>query len=806
MIDRRAAVPVNPLLNRSRGPASAAGTLSMCRVRRHIAAYRRRAQGLAILILLILIIPVPATAAWTQNGHDAARTGFEESGPVFDDVAFRITLPGSRAAIAQPLIANGSAYVLTEPMGIDGLDARALYRIDLATGRTETVLTFDEVVHSMALSGGHVVIAHDGALAMYRLDDGVRVWRWSAPEEATADSYTCREPAIRDGLVVTACLAFRSDPGATARSRSYVAVLDLATGRARWVTEVAPAYVEGDESPGGLDTSLADDAYDTVVYGQAMIGSRVFVTLHSIRNTYTSSNPGAIDMRFRSGIIAYDRDTGQVAWERHGAPASVTRVFTGVTGEQWVNEDTVRTPSAMPTGTAGVVFVKLDRELLALNPEQGGIVLWQEALGREDATAADSGSGFAHDGSTLHAASAQTIYSFLIDSPGALRRFTLAPTQSERFGTSGLALASGIIYARSFGTDDKGAFNAVHALDAETAELRWRREFRHPGDPIDGRLFEFSVADGVLVVAGMDGSVTVLGQTAASPTPRMTADTRYPRPGEAITVDLGGSGPGAFGPVTTFRADWGDGAVTGWQSDPVLTHTYTDDGPRIARFIVGNDAGQTASTLVVFRVGVPEPNFISTAFSPENQEQTFFILGLAITIAGAAFGYVRLRNRRRLLERELRAIDESYARSREHPRECEASLRDRKARATALLLGGRIDEGQFALLEKRIDAHMASARLSALDERFHFLPYGMVLALQDMLRDGRINAWERRHILAAIDQEPTITHLQKATLVGLVNKWFAEDNRGPARGGGDGDAARDAGNGPVDVHITKRPE
>ncbi|HLE96734.1 MAG TPA: hypothetical protein VI997_05120, partial [Candidatus Thermoplasmatota archaeon] len=68
--------------------------------------------------------------------------------------------------------------------------------------------------------------------------------------------------------------------------------------------------------------------------------------------------------------------------------------------------------------------------------------------------------------------------------------------------------------------------------------------------------------------------------------------------------------------------------------------------------------------------------------------------------------------------------------------------------------------------------------LGALDERFQFLPLGMVEQLRDMLEDGRVTRWEREHFLTALERETTMHPEQKAAVRRLVDEWFERDSKG----------------------------
>ncbi|HEX9815646.1 MAG TPA: protein kinase, partial [Candidatus Thermoplasmatota archaeon] len=162
----------------------------------------------------------------------------------------------------------------------------------------------------------------------------------------------------------------------------------------------------------------------------------------------------------------------------------------------------------------------------------------------------------------------------------------------------------------SAGKPDEYRSSVFYALDPSDGSPVWRFELapvREFSPIVKIRDFSFAVADGVMAIAGADGTLTVLGQTDASVQPRVHVSSVYPQLGENVTANLTNSGPGAFGPATEFRADWGDGTDSGWGVNPVLTHRFAAIQNAQARFYVRNVAGQTASVPFVFFVGVPLP-------------------------------------------------------------------------------------------------------------------------------------------------------------------------------------------------------
>jgi hypothetical protein len=188
--------------------------------------------------------------------------------------------------------------------------------------------------------------------------------------------------------------------------------------------------------------------------------------------------------------------------------------------------------------------------------------------------------------------------------------------------------------------------------------------------------------------------------------------------------------------------------------------------------------GRTATSIMTLHVGEPAPTLLSTAFSADNQNTTFFILGLIVTALGAVVGVVRARRKRSRFLREMRKLDEDFAATRRDPRRCERVLAESKAHARALATSGALDEGHAELLADRADEHLRTLRLGELESDLHFLPYGIVLGIQEMLADGRITRLERDHFILALEQAE-IQPDHKERLKRLIQAWSDRDNATP---------------------------
>ncbi|MGQ0536495.1 MAG: hypothetical protein ACT4PT_10530, partial [Methanobacteriota archaeon] len=539
-----------------------------------------------------------------------------------------------------------------------------------------------------------------------------------------------------------------------------------------------PAVCDAEASGPACASAIGDVVLGFAVVGETVVATTVHVNLAVFLTRETcalADSPVSLPGTTAPGALALSATDGHLLWNLPGQT------------EEGANSDQmfVQSPSFLPTGAGTVAYVKIPR-FMALNTERGNEV-WSSRIGAEDSVRVDVGSGFGLVGTSLFVTSNQNMYRF-DTSTQTQTGTTLGLTGDEYWGSSGLIVADGVLYARSVTTSAVRKISicpvvsqatSLRAYDVTTPEMAQLWNTSLPGGIVQiGRIMEFAVGDGVAVMAHASGLVRVVGTTAASLRPVASTSGTYPAPGARVAVDLSGSSAGAFGPPTRFRADWGDGARTEWLREPELAHAYLEPGDREARFEVANDAGQTASMPVTFHVGAPEPNLLSSAFARENQDATFFVLGLTITLVAAAFGFARLQRNQRLLRRELAAVAAGVELTRERPPECEALLAERKARAHGLLLDGKLTDAQFGVLERRIDQLAREVRLGRLDERFDFLPHGIVKMLTGMLEDGRIADWEHRVVVEALEKDRNLSSEEKAKVRALIDDWFARDSGG----------------------------
>ena len=656
------------------------------------------------------------------------------------------------------------------------LTANALFRLDLETGTPERLIDLDTPPSSFALTPDGVVISGEAATHAYDLDGNPR-WTWPHPELVEEMRFEiCDHPVVAGPVVHLACFqvedAAPEPPIDEAGGRTappmdvFVATVDLGSGEPQWTwTKSAAEELLGPAPAGaGLGPDTASIAYLSQVSGVSRIGDLVLVPILE-----ATGRGGFLETYVR----AMDAGDGEQRWVLNSSQPVEHAEFAAGTGGSALVPIPV-------TGDPGRALVLLDR-LYAVNPSQADLsgrprVIWSAPVDEMDRSDVDTGTGQALHGEDLYITTAQTLQRMDLAQRTVTWRTTLQLNGTTYFGTNGLSVADGVVYTLAASAEGV----SLIAWEPGTQEPRWVIETSDTLGGMDGTVGDnrvreavltYSISDGLLLTTGRDGKVRAYGTTSTSPIPQVEVSTRYPAPGEPVRVDLGASEDAAGSPVTAVARAPGPAGEVAWQQDPVMEVSFDRAGDQEARFLVQDAKGRTASHVVTFHVGQEAPSVLSRALAPQNQDATFFALGLVVTAVGALWGVVNVRRRRSILQRELAAIDRVYEETRNQPVQAARSLEERRARARGLVVDGVLDEGKFAVLETRIEELLERARRRGLVGALDDLPFGLVRLLEDALQDGRVTAWEREAFEAALAQATNLTEDQRARARRALDAW-----------------------------------
>lgn len=758
----------------------------------------RLLAALAILGLIALVVPAATAGSWTQIGGGPGRTGaIPFDGPRTNDTAFQVELPGT--PFIQPVVADGAAYVPTYDAGFGDLDAKAIFRVDLSEGSVEKVMDHPGGEAPIRVRPDHVVYwnLETGELVARDAPSGEEEWRTRPLEDRPIRSLTYAGTATVGDRLYVPFVAWGPSVGlgpVSSGGGTYtggVMALDLESGEEAWTWTRNPVSEEGIEAPGPASQVSFRNVDGVRV---SATGDRVYPYIqlesgYGAGSCTPNEGPCAdfdVD-RVQYELWALQAQDGDVEWVRNDTDRRSASVYTPV-GFREVTAGPLEHEYGRVTGgkaavSANSVHVRLDA-VQRINPATGE-TLWTSPAGDSDQVQIQGTYGTGVQGDTLVALTPQTITHLDAES-GDLAWQRTEPRDDRIFGISGVAVDDDTAYVPTIYLGDAGG-PGLQAVDLENGDVLWNERQTSEMSPDGGiSITSFpAFGPGVAVLSSKDGRVTVIGETEASlGEPDVTASTAYPDEGENVTVDLSGTEPGAFGPATRYKADWGDGNTTGWQGDPVLTHAYDTAGDQTATFHVGNEEGQTARTTQTFHVGEEpprEPHAVEAAFR-ENPDAAWGVVGLSVALVGGVAGVARRVHKRSRLQQELDALEEGFEETRSDPGECEAFLDTRKGRARSLALDGKLNEEQAGIVASRAEELRRKLRQDAVEEEFGFLPHELVRKARTMLEDGEVSELEAEAFLAALEEVDFLREEQEALVRERIEDWYGRD----AGGGGAG--------------------
>lgn len=752
----------------------------------------------ATLFCVLLVAPAVGAAPWMQPRGDAAATGFQpDEGPAWKDVALQVGLPGGVVSRdGPPLILEDRVLLTATPTSYGGDDgiggyeregADRILSVNLATGNVTEVGRIPEEDGAPGLVGGFlatdgetVYVGGERSIHAISLGPEGHEWTWRygsrAPPGADTRTYCHRLNLEPRHLTVTCYEAWDEERtpvydqhDVSGGDVALVARLDTRTGEASWVFERPPP--PGTNQPEGPPSTRA------APIGLTVAGPIVaFQTWELVGQGASVMDAGGGAEEVRSAVWGLDVESGDVVWNWTSEPLRSARTWPSPAGDPLESGGLL---TGNPTASQQAVYVTANAvHKLALG---SGKTLWEEPIGEEDLNPGLAGlGGLGYHGGQVFATSAQTAYRLGAEQPESGWSTSINLSGGAGFDEP-LVLTPDTVYvaAETGGGETPNQTGPLYALDRDDGDVMWTHRARD--------VWGLSAGEGVIAYTNIlfedeeqfRGSLTVLGRTPASPSVDAEVPSAYPAPGEAVEVDLSGSTAGVQGPVTRFKAIWGDGHQTPWQSEPVMTHVFEQRGNVTARFVVGNEANQTNSTTQTFHVGgqVPtEPNLLETAFQRENQDMTFGVLGIVLAVGGGAVGVARRHRKRSRLQDELDAVEEAYEETKDRPLECEAQLTERKTHARGLLLDGELDQEQFRVVEDRIEELLRELRLEAV-EAFDFLPHRLVTALREVVEDGQVTETEKEGVLAMLEDDDALTGEYKERVRAKIDAWYERDAR-----------------------------
>lgn len=280
--------------------------------------------------------------------------------------------------------------------------------------------------------------------------------------------------------------------------------------------------------------------------------------------------------------------------------------------------------------------------------------------------------------------------------------------------------------------------------------------------------------DGRVLLWDVGGFVALLGRAPESAKPKVHLDNTYPAPGEtvALTTPAGDA---------NYSVAWGDAPSEFGGPGQTLTHRYGTGGARSLRLTAIYPDGRTATSTTVVRVGETPPappprlNAAQRALAPENQNITFGVLGLVLTIMGALVALLARRRRRSLLEEELRRIEAIRASAGRDTLAAVAELEVYRDRVLGMLAAGRLDDAQFSVIELRVSRLLQTLRLRLLGPFAGRVSPEYRHLLEAALEDGRVTREEGATLVAGLDAEAALSPDERSRLASLIRVWQSDD-------------------------------
>ena len=330
-------------------------------------------------------------SAWNGWGADSQNTRFQSEEAAGLSAAemprlklrWAFGLPNSASAYAQPAVVFGRVFVGSDTGYVYALDANSgcLHWSFKAKHGVRNAMTVGPVkVHGTTR---YAVFFGDLRSNVYALDaqSGKQIWTTHAEEEFTTRMTAA--PTFSNGRLYVPLSSFEEFSAATityecCRSRGAVAALDANTGRILWKTYVTP------DPPKPRSRNSRGVRRWGPAGGAVWNSPTVDPVRHAVYfGTGDATTYPAIDTS--DSVMAVDIDTGRVLWtyqvHKHdsflvGCGSQRTENCPKVQGPDW---DIPASPvlQTLGDGTRRIIVVTKPGDVLALDPDKGGELVWR---------------------------------------------------------------------------------------------------------------------------------------------------------------------------------------------------------------------------------------------------------------------------------------------------------------------------------------------------------------------------------------------------------------------------------------------
>lgn len=281
------------------------------------------------------------------------------------------------------------------------------------------------------------------------------------------------------------------------------------------------------------------------------------------------------------------------------------------------------------------------------------------------------------------------------------------------------------------------------------------------------------LSDGSLLAWDASGHGAVLGVNRDLARPALTVETDYPEVGAPFGVHVA-RGEAASANATLYLAwDRHNGNVEAVQDGARLDGSFDKEGPHTLRLTAVYPDGRTATATHVVFVGAEEPreNLFDTAFAQENQNYTFFAIGLFLSALGALLALLGRHKGRNRMEREFRLLDKVREDGRRDPFGAVRGLHEYREHLRDALTRGRLEEPQYTVLEAAAGGVLELLRQRILGGFIGRVSSAFSHTLDLALQDGTIDEGEAKSLLGQAHKEPKLTADEKKRLEFMVRSW-----------------------------------
>jgi polyvinyl alcohol dehydrogenase (cytochrome) len=342
--------------------------------------------------------------AWNGWGADLGNSRFQPvsvAGLVAADLPrlklkWAFGFPDDLHAYAQPSIVGGRVFVGSEGGFVYALDAstgctRWTFKADgpVRTATSVGVMPRPALVSGEAASTWQLVFFGDLNGYVYAVDADTGVLRWKVRADAHEVAVITGAPKFHDGRLYVPVSSGEEGAAANPRYecctfRGSVISFDALTGQKIWQT-----FLVDEPKPTGTTKKTAIRTFGPS--GVAVWSSPIVDVARNAIYVATGDNYSWPDSAMSDGAVAIDLPTGKILWHSQLTPKDVWTVACAADDKSNCPDDAGpdfdfgATPvlAKVPgTPTRVILMGQKSSEVYALDPDNGGALVWKKKLGR----------------------------------------------------------------------------------------------------------------------------------------------------------------------------------------------------------------------------------------------------------------------------------------------------------------------------------------------------------------------------------------------------------------------------------------